>query len=203
MKFNKSILASSILLMATSTAAFAEHGDDTTISNISYDHASVSYKSLSVDGVGEDYKGFKLAAQKKVFESNFFIALEYSKMDIEINPVEIDVTEKRAGIGYGYTISPDFAVDAEFGFVESEAKTTNVKVSENGHYFGVQAHYMFLDNLEGYADLKRISYSGADGAFSEFTLGAKYIISENFDVFAEHTSYDGESGLEFGASYRF
>lgn len=203
MKLSKSILATSILLMATSTAALAEHSADHIPSNISYDHASVSYKTLSVDGVSEDYKGFNLAVQKKVFESNFFIALDYSKMNMDINPVEIDITETRAGIGYGYTISPKFAVDAEFGFVESEAEVSNFDFSENGHYFGAKVHYMFLDNVEGYADVKRISYSGADGSFSEFTLGAKYIISDKFDVFAEHISYDGESGLEFGASYRF
>ncbi len=203
MKFSKSILASSILLMATSTAALADHSAEHTASNISYDNASVSYKSLSVDGVSEDYKGFKLGLQKKVFESDFYIALEYSKMNMDLETFEIDTTETRAGIGYGYTISPDFAIDAEFGFVESDAEFSGYEFSENGHYFGARAHYMFLDNVEGYAELKRFSYSGADGSFSEFTLGAKYIISEKFDVFAEHISYDGESGLEFGATYRF
>lgn len=190
--------------MATSTATLAAHSEGHTDSNISYDHASVAYKSLSVDGLSDDFSGFELAVQKKVFETNVFIALEYSNMSMDVNSFDLDVTEKRVGLGYGYTISKDFAIDAEFGMVESESKFPGFKFSEDGYYFGANAHYMIMENVEGYAKAKRFKYSDANSdGFTEFALGAKYIFSEKFDIFAEHVSYDGESGLEFGASYRF
>lgn len=188
--------------MSVSSVASAAHHDDHTTSKISYDHASVSYKTLSVDGADEDFKGLNLGLQKKVFDSNFFIELEYSKMTMDTELFEIDSTEKLVGLGYGYTINPDFAIDAEFGLVESEAEVGGFKGSEDGHYFGAKAHYMLHADVEGYAGVKSFKYSGASDSFSEVKIGAKYIINDKFDVFAEYNSYDSNNGLELGVSYR-